>query len=415
MITLKILLKAFGEALLVGLIALVLLTPITGLLLDSYSLNYQLQRPLLLAAIVAVGRFMVLLFIHSHVGQWFRQRAHRRDLARPQAGIVRRHARLLLTIVILSGLILPFTLSNYWLGVLILALIYVLLGLGLDIVVGLAGLLNLGYAAFYAVGAYTLALGAQYLHLSFWTALPLGGVIAAVFGTLLAFPILRMNGDYLAIVTLGFAEIIRLVLNNWMELTKGPNGMAVPFPHLFGLEFTRTAKQGGIPFHEYFGIAYSSNYRYIFTYLILFMVVCLIVWMINRLKNMPLGRVWEALREDEIACRSLGINPVTVKLSAFSISALVGGIAGVFFATFQGFVNPSSFSFFESALVLAIVVLGGMGSTLGVILAALVLTLLPEVLRQFADYRLLIFGVLMVVMMIWRPRGLVRVQRRVFE
>jgi branched-chain amino acid transport system permease protein len=184
---------------------------------------------------------------------------------------------------------------------------------------------------------------------------------------------------------------------------------------LFGLEFTRIAKDGGMPFHEYFQISYDPLHRFIFIYLALFLIVCLMVVVVTRLRNMPVGRAWEALREDEIACRALGINHVLVKLSAFMMGATVGGIAGVFFATYQGFINPMSFNFFESALIVAIVVLGGLGSTTGVIIAAVVVTVLPELLRAFADYRVFAFGALMVLMMIWRPRGLMRPRRRAFE
>jgi len=223
--------------------------------------------------------------------------------------------------------------------------------------------------------------------------------------------VLRLHGDYLAIVTLGFGEIIRLVLNNWLSLTGGPNGMAAPLPTFFGLEFGKRAKDGGIPFHEFFGIAYNPDVKYYFIYAVLFLVVLAVLYIKHRLTRMPVGRAWEALREDEIACRSMGLNHVLVKLSAFTIGASTAGLAGVFFATYQGFVNPTSFTFFESALILAIVVLGGMGSTIGVVIAAFVLTVAPELLRGFAEYRVLLFGILMVLMMIWRPRGLIRISR----
>jgi branched-chain amino acid transport system permease protein len=311
----------------------------------------------------------------------------------------------------LAMLLMPLMLSKYWLSVSILVLIYVLLGLGLDIVVGLAGLLNLGFAAFYAIGAYTYALSAEYLHLGFWTALPLAALVCALFGAILGFPVLRMVGDYLAIVTLGFGEIVRLILNNWSNFTHGPNGLSVPNPTLFGIEFTRSASQGGITFHSLFNISYNSSYRTTFIYWVLLLIVFVVLFFIIRLKTMPQGRAWEALREDEIACRSLGINHVTSKLSAFSLGALIGGVGGVFFAASQGFVSPASFTFVESALILSIVVLGGMGSTLGVVLAATILTLLPEVLRDFSQYRMLVFGILMVSMMIWRPKGLIRINR----
>ncbi|MEF7681564.1 high-affinity branched-chain amino acid ABC transporter permease LivM [Klebsiella pneumoniae subsp. pneumoniae] len=309
------------------------------------------------------------------------------------------------------AIVFPFLATKYLLTVAILGLIYVLLGLGLNIVVGLAGLLDLGYVAFYAIGAYGLALGYQYLGLGFWAMLPLGAVMAALAGALLGFPVLRMHGDYLAIVTLGFGEIIRLVLNNWVSFTGGPNGVPVPSPTLFGLEFTRRAKDGGIPIHEFFHVSYNPNLKFIFLYAVLCLVVMLVLLVKHRLTRMPIGRAWEALREDEIACRAMGLNHVLVKLSAFMLGASTAGIAGVFFASYQGFVNPTSFTFFESALILAIVVLGGMGSTLGVVLAAFVLTVTPELLRGFDEYRVLLFGVLMVMMMIWRPRGLVRTSR----
>jgi branched-chain amino acid transport system permease protein len=326
----------------------------------------------------------------------------------------RSQLRWLIPLLLLAALVFPFFASKYLLTVVILGLIYVLLGLGLNIVVGLAGLLDLGFVAFYAIGAYGLALGYEYLGLGFWSMLPLGALLAAFAGMLLGFPVLRMHGDYLAIVTLGFGEIIRLVLNNWLSLTGGPNGMSVPAPTLFGLEFGRRAKEGGVPIHEYFGLAYNPNLKFLFIYAMLLLVVILVLYIKHRLTRMPIGRAWEALREDEVACRSMGLNHVLVKLSAFMLGASTAGLAGVFFASYQGFVNPSSFTFFESALILAIVVLGGMGSTLGVVIAAFVLTVAPELLRSFADYRVLLFGMLMVAMMIWRPRGLIRISRSGF-
>jgi branched-chain amino acid transport system permease protein len=241
--------------------------------------------------------------------------------------------------------------------------------------------------------------------------LPLAALLAAFAGALLGFPVLRMHGDYLAIVTLGFGEIIRLVLTNWLSFTGGPNGVSVPSPTFLGLEFGRRAREGGVPYHEFFQLDYNPNMKFIFLYVVLVLVVALVLFIKHRLTRMPVGRAWEALREDEIACRAMGLNHVLVKLSAFMLGASTAGIAGVFFASYQGFVNPTSFTFFESALILAIVVLGGMGSTLGVVLAAFVLTVAPELLRSFAEYRVLLFGMLMVVMMIWRPRGLVRTSR----
>ncbi|MBF0399753.1 MAG: high-affinity branched-chain amino acid ABC transporter permease LivM [Magnetococcales bacterium] len=396
----------------VGLVALLLFAPITGLVLSGYQLEIHWQRPLWLAAAALLG---YLLFSRLW-NRWLRAArapAKGQQEATGSAGGLPR--RFWIGLALLVAIALPFWLGKYGLGIATLALIYILLALGLNIVVGLAGLLDLGFVAFYAVGAYSYALGYHYFHLSFWLALPLGAGLAACFGMMLGFPVLRLHGDYLAIVTLGFGEIMRLVLNNWVSLTGGPNGVSAPFPTLMGLEFGRRAKEGGIPLHAFLGIEYSSDHRAIFLYLLLLLVVLLMIAVVVRLKRMPIGRAWEALRENEIACRSLGIHHVTVKLSAFGLGAMVGGLGGVFFAASQGFVNPTSFTFFESAHILAIVVLGGMGSTTGVIVAALLLTVLPEMLRDFADYRVLGVGIAMVLMMIWRPRGLRSRRRPLFQ
>ncbi len=395
-----------------GLVALILFGPIVGVVLDGYTFNFEGQRLVWIIAAVMVGRFILSAFLMTSAG--------RRIAARfegDSAGVYVRpvgyksRMRWIIPLLLALAICFPFVATKYVLTVAILGLIYVLLGLGLNIVVGLAGLLDLGYVAFYAIGAYGLALGYQYLGLGFWSMLPLAALMAAAAGALLGFPVLRMHGDYLAIVTLGFGEIIRLVLNNWLSFTGGPNGISAPPPTFFGLEFGRRAKDGGVPFHEFFHLTYNPNLKFIFIYAVLVVVVLMVLYIKHRLTRMPIGRAWEALREDEIACRSLGLNHVLVKLSAFTLGASTAGIAGVFFATYQGFVNPTSFTFFESALILAIVVLGGMGSTVGVVLAAFVLTVTPELLRSFAEYRVLLFGVLMVVMMIWRPRGLIRINR----
>ncbi|MDB5602433.1 MAG: high-affinity branched-chain amino acid transporter permease, partial [Xanthobacteraceae bacterium] len=283
-------------------------------------------------------------------------------------------------------------------------LIYIMLGWGLNIVVGLAGLLDLGYVAFYAIGAYSYALLAVNFGLSFWICLPLAGILAAFWGVLLGFPVLRLRGDYLAIVTLGFGEIIRLVLLNWQDVTGGPNGInSIPRPTFFGLPFDE--EPGG--FAAFFGLEFSSTHRIVFLYYLILILALITNAVTIRLRRLPIGRAWEALREDEIACRSLGINTTNTKLTAFAIGAMFGGFAGAFYATRMGGIAPESFTFSESALILAIVVLGGMGSQLGVVISATVMMAGFELFREFQQYRMLVFGFAMVAIMIWRPRGLI--------
>ena len=296
-------------------------------------------------------------------------------------------------------------------------LIYVMLGWGLNIVVGLAGLLDLGYVAFYAVGAYAYALLATTFGLSFWICLPLAGILAAFWGILLGFPVLRLRGDYLALVTLAFGEIITIVLTNWVDLTNGESGISsIPRVTFFGIPFT-AAPDG---FAATFGIAFSPIHRTIFLFYLILALALITNIVTIRLRRLPIGRAWEALREDEIACRSLGVNTTNTKLTAFALGAMFGGLAGAFFAVRQGFINPNSFSFMESATILAIVVLGGMGSQLGVALAAVAMIGGTEILRELDflkvlfgndfdpnQYRMLIFGLAMVVMMVWKPRGLI--------
>ena len=294
--------------------------------------------------------------------------------------------------------------QRYILDLGILVLTYVMLGWGLNVVVGLAGLLDLGYVAFYAVGAYSYALLATNFGLSFWVCLPLAGILAAFWGVMLGFPVLRLRGDYLAIVTLAFGEIIRLVIINWQSLTGGPNGVSgIPRPTLFGIPLT----PGDDGLAARLGIEFSPTHRIVFLFYLILALALLTNWVTIRLRRLPIGRAWEALREDEVACRALGINTTTTKLTAFATGAMFGGFAGAFFATRQGFISPESFTFQESALVLAIVVLGGMGSQLGVALAALTMIGGFELFRGLEQYRMLVFGVAMVLLMIWRPRGLI--------
>ncbi len=408
---------ALPGALLAAALTAVLLTPIFGLRIHvdgvKVSLN-QTPMPVIIAVIIV---FLLRLFHHPLSKLWCDFRFPEAWRKNSVAAIWRRAQQpgyqttgwVLLLIV---AVIWPFTASRGAMDVMTLALIYVMLGLGLNIVVGFAGLLVLGYAAFYAVGAYTYALLAHHYDLSFWLCLPIAGTLAALTGFLLGLPVLRLRGDYLAIVTLGFGEITRLLLNNLSFLTGGPDGIGnIPRPTLFGLEFNRQAKEGGITFHEFFGLDYSGNHAVIFLYLLGLALVLFILFVINRLLRMPLGRAWEALREDEIACRSLGLNPTMIKLSALTLSSAFAGLAGAFFAARQGHISPESFTFIESAMVLAMVVLGGMGSQWGVVLAAIAITTLPELAREFNEYRMLAFGLVMVLMMIWRPQGLIPAAR----
>ncbi len=289
-------------------------------------------------------------------------------------------------IILLS---LPWALDRYSTDVLVLTGIYIMLAMGLNVVVGFAGLLDLGYVAFYAVGAYTYALLSSWFGFSFWPALVLGGMLSMIFGILLGIPVLRLRGDYLAIVTLGFGEIIRLVLNNWDEVTNGPNGiLGIGRPYIGTVKLYQ-------PMH--------------FFYLVV--ALCFFtIFIVGRLNRSRLGRAWAALREDETAAECMGINITYTKLTAFAFGATWAGLAGVIFAAKQTFVSPESFTFFESVIILCMVVLGGMGSIPGVILGALVLTVLPEALRDLTLYRPMLLGGAMVLMMMLRPQGFIRMR-----
>jgi len=300
------------------------------------------------------------------------------------------------TVILIILLCFPAILSTYQINIMITALMYVVLGLGLNIVVGVAGLLDLGYVAFYAVGAYTYALLHLHFGLGFWTVLPLGGLLAASFGIMLGFPVLRLRGDYLAIVTLGFGEIIRLILENWNDFSHGPSGISnIPRPGFFGMDM-------------------SLNQSITYLYYLMIVMVMVTIFVVNRLQNSRIGRAWFALREDEIACQAMGIDKTRTKLTAFALGAFWAGMMGVIFAAKTTFVNPASFTFLESAIILCIVVLGGMGSIIGVIIAALILMLLPEYLRAFSNYRMLIFGATLVLMMVFRPQGIISSVRRTY-
>ena len=401
----------FSESLRNALVATVLtalvVIPIFDLRLERAGAQTVIQpnwRPVLWACLAV---FLVQLLRPLLAGKLPRISLPRLPQTMPQ------HNRVLMLVVLVLAVIWPFFSGRNAVDIATLALIYVMLGLGLNIVVGYAGLLDLGFVGFYAVGAYTYALLYHWAGWSFWEALPLTGAMSALFGFVLGFPVLRLRGDYLAIVTLGFGEIIRLLLVNLTSWTGGPDGISgLPKPSLFGLEMARSpSAEGGTTFFQFFGMEFNSMYLVIYLYLMALMLAVITLWISNRLVRMPIGRSWEALREDEIACRSLGLNPMKIKLSAFTLGAMFAGFGGAFFAARQGIVNPESFTFIESALILAIVVLGGMGSQLGVILAAIALTVLPELAREFSEYRMLVFGLVMILMMVWRPQGLLPMKR----
>lgn len=319
--------------------------------------------------------------------------------AAPLAQRILKNKKIYRPALVVAGifaLCFPFIFSLYQTNIMISALIYVMLGLGLNIVVGLAGLLDLGYVAFYAVGAYAYALLNYHFGLTFWMVLPIGAGLGALFGILLGFPVLRLRGDYLAIVTLGFGEIIRIILENWNEFSFGPSGISnIPRPSLFGIDL-------------------SVHDATIYIYYVMIGLCLLTIFVVNRLQDSRIGRAWIALREDEIACQAMGIDKARTKLTAFALGATWAGMSGVVFAAKTTFVNPASFTIWESIIILCIVVLGGMGSIIGVIAGALVLILMPEYLRAFSEYRMLAFGVVLVVMMVFRPGGLIPNVRRIY-
>jgi len=404
------------DALFTALIAVLLGIPFIGLEARNMGAVLELgtRWPLMFSLVGAViaGRVVVML--------WRLRRSRRLERAVEEGAAARRgvfqrlgdtlnnHMVLIGILAFAVAAIMPFMpfSSRYLVDIATSFLIYVMLGWGLNIVVGLAGLLDMGYVAFYAVGAYTYALLSTNFAWSFWICLPLAGVFAAMFGMLLGFPVLRLRGDYLAIVTLGFGEIIRVILINWVSFTHGPDGISgIPRPSFFGLPLSRSAPGGGTTFAQAFGLEYSPMHRVIFLYFLILVLAVLTDLFTLRMRKLPTGRAWEALREDEIACRSLGINPTNIKLSAFALGAMFAGFAGAFFSTRQGFVSPESFTYMESAIILAIVVLGGMGSQLGVVIAAFALVILPEWFREFQQYRMFLFGAAMVVIMVLKPTG----------
>jgi branched-chain amino acid transport system permease protein len=416
---------ALRDAGFTGLIAFGLFLPLIGFntgVNGSDQLILTTRWPLLFAvvAVTAACRFIYAFAITP----WLAHRAQRPAAAQPawREFIGQWFVPFAIAFVVVYPVIILVTVGRggalKWVdnfGIQIL--IYMMLGWGLNIVVGLAGLLDLGYVAFYAVGAYAYALLAKTFGLTFWILLPLAGILSSFWGILLGFPVLRLRGDYLAIVTLAFGEIIRLILINWVDLTNGYAGISgIPRPSFFGIPFNDDDNG----FAATFGLEYSPIHRVIFLYYLILALALLTCFVTVRLRRLPIGRAWEALREDEIACRSLGINTTNTKLTAFAMGAMFAGFAGSFFAARQGFISPESFTFLESATILSIVVLGGMGSQIGVAIAAIVMIGGTELMRNLnflkdifgptfdpTQYRMLLFGLAMVLIMIWRPRGLI--------
>lgn len=403
-------LDVLREAALTALVALILAVPMIGLRTVSAPGGLAIETRWWWVAIGVAGVFFGRIGLIL-VREWRRRHSASRGGASGwvPGWAVAGFSRYFGLVAVAFAVVLPFMpfVDRWILDIGILVLTYIMLGWGLNIVIGLAGLLDLGYVAFYAIGAYSYALLAIQFDFSFWICLPLAGLFAAMFGILLGFPVLRLRGDYLAIVTLGFGEIIRIILINWYDFTNGPNGLSgIPRPTFFGLSFDARPAEGTESFNTFFGIDYSSIHRIIFLYYLILVLALITNAFTLRIRKLPIGRAWEALREDETACRSLGINPRNTKLTAFSLGAMFAGFAGSFFATRQGFISPESFTFIESALIVAIVVLGGAGSQIGVVIASILLIGGPEFIRELAEYRMLAFGGLMVLIMIWRPGGL---------
>ena len=421
--------QALREGFYAALVSLGLFVLFVGLettqnIRNELILNQRWGLLAIFVIVAAVGRFLTVAYLRPAMARRKAARAAVDVADKPENFFVRNFNQIAIVALIFFPPVVVMLVgvqgSLKWVdnfGIQIL--IYVMLAWGLNIVVGLAGLLDLGYVAFYAVGAYSYALLSQHFGLSFWVLLPLAGILSAFWGIILGFPVLRLKGDYLAIVTLAFGEIIRLVLINWTEVTKGTFGISsIPKASVFGIwSFDLSAPNN---FTKAFDLPMSSAYYKIFLFYLILALALLTAYVTIRLRRMPIGRAWEALREDEIACRSLGINTVTTKLTAFAIGAMFGGFAGSFFAVRQGFVSPESFVFLESAIILAIVVLGGMGSLTGIAVAALVMIGGTELLREMEFlkhifgpeftpelYRMLIFGLAMVIVMVWKPRGFV--------
>lgn len=309
----------------------------------------------------------------------------------------RAFARGGIAVAVLAIAAFPFVGGMYQTNIMITALLYVVLGLGLNIIIGLGGMLHIGYIAFYALGAYSYALLNFHFGLNFWLALPIGAAVGGLFSLAIGIPVLRLRGDYLAIVTLAFAEITRLVLENWSDLTFGTAGI-------------RNIPRPTIP-----GVRMNLLQTTTFVYFIMIALVIFTIFVVHRLENSRIGRQFVAMKEDVIACQAMGVNVAKTKLAALGLGGVWAGMAGVVFAARTTFINPASFTVWESIIVLCTVVLGGMGSIPGVITGAMVLILVPEYLRAFAQFRMLLFGAVLVTMMVFRPGGLIQKRRRAYQ
>lgn len=395
-----LLLKELKKAIGVSLWFIFLTFPIMVIKVDPIEriIRYRWEN----AAYVAIVSFTAYLIMSFFKSRKLRVTADKKEVGKSRDLIHsilnnKKQMAVLSFVILAIAIVFPHFFSVYQTNVMTTALMYVVLGLGLNIVVGLAGLLDLGFVAFYAVGAYSYALLNYHFGLGFWVVLPIGGALAAIFGIVLGFPVLRLRGDYLAIVTLGFGEIIRLILENWGEFSKGPSGISnISRPGFFGMDF-------------------SLETSIMYMYYIMVIGVIVTIFIVNRLQDSRLGRAWIALREDEIACQAMGIDKRKTKLAAFSLGAFWAGLIGVVFAAKTTFINPASFTFLESAIILSIVVLGGMGSIIGVIFGAFILILMPEYLRALSEYRMLAFGGVMVAMMVFRPQGMIANIRRTYK
>ncbi len=391
--------------------AFLLLFPMVSWQVRAEGTQYSIElylKPLLILMGLLTGmltlRLLLQILKHTPVGQKTATALTACQTWFTVTGAFLQHRVFQITLLV-ALLLFPLGANPYTLDTAINVFLYITLALGLNVVVGMAGLLDLGYVAFYAVGAYTYALLNVHFAFPFWAVLPIGAVLGAICGIIIGYPTLRMRGDYLAIVTLGFGEIIRIVLNNWNSLTGGPNGiMGIRDPSTLFYRWL-----GGFSFQHTLVVKYMYQY-----YLILGIALLTLIF-VRRIRDSRIGWAWTAIREDEMAAAAMGVNTAWMKLLAYIVGAVIASVAGAFFAGKLRFIDPTSFTFIESILILCMVVLGGMGSIPGVILGAAVLVILPEAFREFQNYRMLAFGGALTLMMIFRPEGFIPEARHKLE